>query len=79
MRLGEFLREQRERAGVTARHVYETLGIPKPTFYAWEAERTLVDPIDIRRVLEFYGSPESVISRALDLRSREAPASTVTP
>jgi transcriptional regulator with XRE-family HTH domain len=50
----------------------DEVGIPKPTIFAWESERFKVDPVDLRRLLEFYGTPESEILDALDLRSRPA-------
>lgn len=74
--VGEKLRRARlDWQRVTKKRVadlVDEVGIPKPTIFAWESERFKADPVDIRRLLEFYGVTEAEIIDALDLRSRPA-------
>jgi transcriptional regulator with XRE-family HTH domain len=67
--LGPFLQERRKESGRRVLEVVAHMGVSKATVYLWESALSRPDPVDIRRLLQFYGCSEEQIAEALRLRS----------
>jgi hypothetical protein len=71
--VGQLLRRERlawqQRTGKRVEDLTASFGMTRPTLYLWESTRGRADPMDIRRLLEFYGCPEALVTEALRLRS----------
>lgn len=77
--VGQLLRRERlawqQRTGKRVADVWKDFGVLRPTLYLWESPRGRPDSVDLRRLMEFYGCPETLIAEALRLRSLPASSS----
>lgn len=53
--LGKILKQERIKAGLTQRQVYEKLGIPQSTFSSWERGASQPTPARFLELCEMYG------------------------
>lgn len=71
------LRAHRKASGKTVPEIADHMGVSRAGLYWWEGPSSKIDPVDLRKLLLFYGCSELQIEEALRLRSLpSAPSSS---
>lgn len=73
------LRAHRKSSGKTVPEIASHMGVSRAGLYWWEGPASKIDPVDLRKLLLFYGCSEAQIEEALRLRSLPSDPSSSPP